>query len=236
MSAKTIVVMAGIFVGTFCLSCVSTRPMLPYALNEHYRGVNLSKRELLVTLPDDKRLIVTNPKDVIDDYGGMNASPESRVRKFYLPLLFETLKSFVSGDSIALIGNGPEGISLDSLEKRQVTLAAGQDPAGALVFSLPEKAAMDAAGLDSAVLITIERMTFKRNNFYVEYYWDDKSKRPANLEVEAMVLIWDYKKDAPVFYGTVAQKTEFQIAMQRKHWDESARNLAKKIVLTAKCL
>ncbi|MBN1129474.1 MAG: hypothetical protein JXA71_10835, partial [Chitinispirillaceae bacterium] len=105
-----------------------------------------------------------------------------------------------------------------------------------LAFSIPEKAGMDSAGLDSAVLVTIERLTFRRNNFYVEYYWDDKTKRPANLEVDAVVLIWDYRKDAPVFYGTVLQKVEFQIAMQRKHWDESARNLAKKIVMSAKCL
>jgi hypothetical protein len=95
---------------------------------------------------------------------------------------------------------------------------------------------MQAIGLDSSVVIVFEEIEFKRNKFQIEYYWDDRSRKPANLEVNVKILIWDYKADAPVFYGTVTEKTEFHFGLQRKHWDESAHGLAKKIIMAAKCL
>ncbi|MBN1308949.1 MAG: hypothetical protein JXA18_13585 [Chitinispirillaceae bacterium] len=216
----------------FC--CSPTVTMLPYRHCEEYASADFSNRLLLLALPGEKNIIIDNPKDVADDYGGLNAAPESRITKFYLPLFRETFKSYISGDSLIYAGvNHPD--LFDSLAKRDIGLKIGEDT-NSLHFSVPGKAAMQAAGLGSVVAILVERLSFKRNNFYVEYYWDDKTKRQANLEVSAKVLIWDYRKDAPVFYGVLSQKIEFQIAMQRKHWDESARALAKKIVLSAKCL
>jgi hypothetical protein len=216
------------------LSCSTPIVMQPFTLCDNYKTANLSKRPLIVSLPGEKGIIVENPKDVVDDFGGMNASPESRLTKFYLPLFEETFTSFLSGDSVIAAGAG-QGDFFNTLPKRHISLKIGHDT-GSLIFSLPTKTAMQTAGFDSAVVVLIDRMTFKRNNFYIEYYWDDKTKRSANLEADAKLLIWDYKMDAPVFYGTVTQKIEFQIAMQRKHWDESARALAKKIVFSAKCL
>jgi hypothetical protein len=67
------------------------------------------------------------------------------------------------------------------------------------------------------------------------FFWYQKTTRPANLEANADLVVWDYKNDAPVFYGTVTKKIAFQIAMGRKHWDESARALAKRIILSVKC-
>jgi hypothetical protein len=209
--------------------------VVPYTLCENYKSANLSKRMLMLALPDERNIIIQNPDDVVDDYGGLNAEPQSRIKKFYLPVFSETFKSYISGDSISEAENYRKDFSYRNLHVRQVTEKTGQDT-GALVFSIPEQSEMKTAGLDSTVLILVDRITFKRNNFYIEYYWDDKTKRPANLEVNAKVLIWDYKANAPVFYGILTQKIEFQIAMQRKHWDESARALAKKIILTAKCL
>lgn len=216
-------------------SCMPRVTILPYTLCENYKSANLSKRMLMLALPDEKSIIIENSKDVVDDYGGLNAEPQSRIKKFYFPIFSETFKSYISGDSIVEAENYSKDFSYRNLRKQQVSEKTGQDT-GSIVFSIPEQSEMKAAGLDSAVLILIDRITFKRNNFYIEYYWDDKTKRPANLEVNAKVLIWDYKTNAPVFYGILTQKIEFQIALQRKHWDESARALAKKIILTAKCL
>jgi hypothetical protein len=70
----------------------------------------------------------------------------------------------------------------------------------------------------------------------MEYYWDYKSRQSANLEADAIVLVWDCKNDRPVFYGPLSQKVEFMLSMQRKHWEESARLLAKRIVQAIKCL
>jgi hypothetical protein len=189
----------------------------------------------MVVFPADKRIIIANKDDVIDDFGGVNATPESRIRKFYFPEIFTTLKSFVSGDSIFLFDQYRSAVAWDSITRNEVTLITGGDSAG-VPYAIPEKMRMQAIGLDSAVVLVIEEMEFKRNKFQIEYYWDDRSRKPANLEVVAKILIWDYKNDEPVFYGTVSAKTEFQFGLQRKHWDESARELAKKIVRVARCL
>jgi hypothetical protein len=216
-------------------SCMPRVTVLPYVLCENYTAANLSKRMLMLALPDEQNITIENPQDVFDDYGGMNAAPSSRIKKFYLPIFSETFKSYISGDSMVMTDGYRQDVSYQNLRKRQVIEKIGQDT-GSQVFSIPEQSEMMAAGLDSAVLVLIDRITFKRNNFYIEYYWDDKTKRPANLEVNARVLIWDYKNNAPVFYGILTQKIEFPFAMQRKHWDESARELAKKIIFAAKCL
>jgi hypothetical protein len=227
-------VVSGIILAVACL-CVPTVTILPYTLCENYLSANLSNRILVLALPEENNIIIENPKDVVDDYGGMNATPQSRIKKFYFPIFSETFKSYISGDSMVTAEKYRPDFIYKDLKKRQVVEKTGIDT-GSLVFSIPEASEMQAAGLDSAVLVLIDRITLRRNNFYIEYYWDDKTKRPANLEANARVLIWDYKNDMPVFYGTITQKIEFQIAMQRKHWDESARSLAKKIVLSSKCL
>ena len=224
----------GLIAAAVFLSCSPGVTIRAYMLREEYTSANFSNRILVLALPGEKNITVENPKDVADDYGGLNATPESRIVKFYLPLFRETFKSLISGDSLLYAGvNHP--CFFDSLEKRIITVRIENDT-DSLVFSIPEKPAIRAAGFDSAVVILVDRLGFKRNNFYFEYYWDDRTKRQANLEVSAKVLIWDYRNDAPVFYGVVSQKTDFQFAMQRKHWDESARELAKKIVFSAKCL
>jgi hypothetical protein len=172
---------------------------------------------------------------VADDLGGANAKPESRIRKFYFPWFFETLKSLVSNDSFFLLDQYRPGLTLDSLGKKEITLQTG-DAGAPVKYLLPEKASLMAHGLDSTVLVIIERIEFKRNNFHMEYYWDYKSRQSANLEADAIVLVWDCKNDRPVFYGPLSQKVEFMLSMQRKHWEESARLLAKRIVQAIKCL
>jgi hypothetical protein len=216
------------------MSCNSSVVKRPYTLNDAYKNVNLSGRKIMVIFPDDNRIVINNKDDVYDDFGGINASPESRIRKFYFPELYSTLKSFVSGDSIFLF-DGYGGASWDTLKKKEIELRTDADSAPRK-YAVPEKSSLAEAGLDSSVFVIISCMEFKRNNFYIEYYWDDKTRRPANLEADLSLIVWDYKNDAPVFYGTLTEHTEFHFGLQRKHWDESAHNLAKKIIKTVRCL
>jgi hypothetical protein len=204
-------------------------------MNENYRDANLSSRPLLVLLPDTKNIVIHNQRDIYDDYGGVNATPESRIKKFYLPLLIESIRENMSGDSLIIADAIQPEIALHKLEISKTVLKTDKDAPG-LEYTLPTKLSMQKAGLDSAVLIIVDRLTFSRNELFIEYNWDDKTKRPASLEVNAVIAIWDYKNDSPVFYGTLSQKIEFKMSMSRKHWDESARMLAKKIILNAKCL
>jgi hypothetical protein len=215
--------------------CAGTQSYRSYTLNEKYKSVNLSEGKLLVVFPSDEHIIINNKEDVTDDFGGVNAKPESRIRKFYFHEIFETLKSLVSGDSIFLFEQYAPDVEWDTFCRNEVTLRTGSDSTG-VPYSIPEKSRMEAVGLDSVTVVYFEEIEFKRNKFQIEYYWDDRSRKPANLEVTAKIIIWDYSADMPVFYGTLSQKTEFQFGLQRKHWDESARGLTKKIVMTARCL
>jgi hypothetical protein len=216
-------------------SCSATRPNLPYTLNEKYRSVNLSGRKLLVVFPDEKHIIINNKNDIADDFGGMNATPESRIRKFYFPEVFSTLKSLASGDSIFLFDQYCPDAEWDTLCTGEITLRTGSDSTG-VPYSVPEKSRMETVGLDSVLLVFFQEVEFVRNKFQIEYYWDDRSRKPANLEVTAKILIWDFTSDEPVFNGFLSEKTEFQFGLQRKHWDESAHSLAKKLVVAARCL
>lgn len=220
------------------LSCgMAVKVKHPYTLSEQYAAADLSHRKLVVVMPGDSNIVINNKKDVVKNYGGQNASPESRIRKFYYPLFFQTLKTFTSGDSVVLLDDCRPGLVWDTPGARDIVLRSDLDSMeSASHYRVPEKARLDTAGLDSAVILIIERLEFRRNNLQIEYYWDDKTRKPAHLQADAKVLIWDFAADAPVFYGTVTERTVFQFGMQRKHWDESAQNLAKKIVVLAKCL
>ena len=221
--------------GTLTLSCIATKVTLPYTLSNTYSNADLSDRILVLGLPDSNGITIMNPRDVYDDYGGRNATAASRIEKFYLPVFVSSLRSTMSGDSLIVKGGYRSTSSLRDFERKQTNLKSETD-FSTLQFEIPTKSSMLKAGLDSAVLICIDHLTFKRNKLYMEYYWDNNSKRPANLEASAELLIWDYKNDVPVFFGTVTTTVDFQIAMSRKHWDTSARKLAKKIILSAKCL
>ena len=215
--------------------CAATQPYRSYTLNENYKSINLSEVKLIVVFPSDEHIVITNKEDVTDDFGGVNAKPESRIRKFYFHEIFEALKSLVSGDSIFQFDQYVPDVEWDTFCRNEVTLRTGSDSTG-VPYSIPEKSRMQAVGLDSVAVVYFEEVEFRRNKFQIEYYWDDRSRKPANLEVTAKIIIWDYSADMPVFYGTLSEKTEFQFGLQRKHWDESARGLAKKIVMTARCL
>lgn len=223
-----------VIAGVVC-SCGVTQLRYPYTLSAQYVSVNLAKRNIMVVFPDDRHIIINNKDDVFNDYGGMNAKPEARIRKFYFTEMFETFKSLVSGDSIFLFEKYRPDVAWDTLCSRTVTLKTGSDSVAA-VYAVPEKAKIQAAGLDSAVVLIIESIEYKRNKFHIEYYWDDKTRMPANLEVNAKVMLWDCKNDLPVFYGPIGEKIEFHFGLQRKHWDESARELGKKIIRAVKCL
>jgi hypothetical protein len=215
--------------------CSLPKVSVPVVMNESYKDVNLSSRPLVVLLPDTKNIAIHNQRDIYDDYGGVNATPQSRIEKFYLPTFVESIRENMSGDSLIIADIFRSEIALHKLETKKTVLKTDKDAQG-FEYTLPTKLSMQNAGLDSAVLIIIDKLTFSRNELYIEYNWDDKTKRPASLEVNAVVAVWDYKNDLPVFFGTVRQRVEFKIAMSRKHWDESARMLAKNIILRAKCL
>jgi hypothetical protein len=208
---------------------------VPYTLTEQYKKANLTDRKLVVVFPSDSHIVINNQKDVVHCYGGLNAKPEARIRKFYFPEMFSTLKSFISGDSIVTFDQYRPGVTWDTLNAASVVMKTGNDSVP-IHYSIPGKPGMQALAMDSAVVIIIESMAFKRNNFHIDYYWDDKSRTPANLEVDATIMVWDYKENLPVFYGPVTMKTDFQFGLQRKHWDESASDLAKKVIMAAKCL
>jgi len=232
---KSLIVFAVGLLAVLGVSCNVATVKHPYTLTSDYAAADLSGRKFVVLLPTDERITINNKKDVVNDLGGANAKPESRIRKFYFPLFFDELKSLVSSDSFFLLDQYRPGLTEDSLAPKQISLQTGE-PALPVSYLLPDKSRLQAHGLDSSVLILVERIEFKRNEFYVENYWDIKSRRSASLEADAIVLIWDYKSDKPVFYGPISEKTEFVLSMQRKHWEESARVLAKKIVQSAKCL
>jgi hypothetical protein len=232
---KLLIAIVIAFSGSMFVSCNMSTIKRPYTLSTDYASANLSDRKVVVMLPADDQIVIANKDDVADDLGGANAKPESRIRKFYFPWFFETLKSLVSNDSFFLLDQYRPGLPLDSLGKKEITLQTG-DAGAPVKYLLPEKASLMAHGLDSTVLVIIERIEFKRNNFHMEYYWDYKSRQSANLEADAIVLVWDCKNDRPVFYGPLSQKVEFMLSMQRKHWEESARLLAKRIVQAIKCL
>jgi hypothetical protein len=232
---KNLAVFTSGLLTALCVSCNVATAKHPYTLTSDYAAADLSGRKFVVLLPTDERITINNKKDVVNDLGGANAKPESRIRKFYFPLFFEELKSLVSSDSFFLLDQYRPGLTEDSLAPKQISLQTGE-PALSVSYLLPDESQLQAHGLDSSILILIERIEFKRNEFYVENYWDIKSRRSASLEADAIVLIWDCKSDKPVFYGPISEKTEFVLSMQRKHWEESARELAKKIVQSAKCL
>ena len=216
-------------------SCAATQRKYSYTLNEKYKSVNLSNRTLIVVFPADEHILISNKNDVADDYGGVNIKSESRIRKFYFPEIYAALKSLISGDSIFMFDQYCPNVEWDTLCRNEITLRTGSD-SFAIAYPRPEKLQMQEIGLDSSVVIVFEAFEFKRNEFKIEYYWDDRSRKPANLEVSVKVLIWDYKADMAVFYGRVSEKTEFQFGLQRKHWDKSAHDLANKIILAARCL
>ena len=235
MNYRTII---GATAGALALiGCLCSMPAIkrPYTLSANYASANLSDRKILVVMPGDRNILINNKDDVIDDYGGANARPEARIRKYYFPEFFQTFKSLASGDSVFLFDALRPDLSWDSLSTGATTLKTGGDSVP-VSYAVPPKPRMQAAGLDNAVAVIIETIEFKRNNLYIEYYWDEKSRRPANLEVDAMVLIWDYKADAPVFYGPLSEHIEFHFGLQRKHWDESADALARRIIRAAQCL
>jgi hypothetical protein len=233
-----ITIIATVVIGLTVISCIQAmKAKHPYTLNDQYAGINLSGRKIILVLPGDSNIVINNKRDVFNCYGGQNVSPASRIKKYYFPLFFQTLKSFISSDSAFLLDDYRPGLLWDTTSGKDIVLKSELDSGeSASHYRIPEKASMQAAGMDSAVVITVQRLEFKRNNLYVEYYWDDKTRKPANLEADVKVLIWDYAADAPVFYGSITQKIEFTFGMNRKHWDESAQNLAKKIVTLAKCL
>ena len=232
---KKVVALSIAFPAAMFLSCVATKISQPYVLYEGYQKANLSNRTIVLALPASENIIINNPKDVIDDYGGMNATPESRIRKWYLPIFVHSFRTNMSGDSLIVANSYQAEFSLKGFDKKTTSLTRDLDTL-LRRNPIPTKSSMQEAGLDSAVLLQINRLTFKRNNLFYEYYWDNKTKRPANLEVQADILLWDYKNDAPVFYGTITRKIIFKMALNRRQWDESAAELARKILLSVKCL
>jgi hypothetical protein len=235
MGKRFVCIIAIVSVTLAVSSCIKTIVKYPYTLNERYKAANLSDRKVVIVFPGDNHIVINNKKDVVDDYGGLNAKPEARIRKFYFPEMFSTIKSFISGDSLLGFERYRPGLAWDTLSSKTVTIKTGSDSIP-VQYSVPEKAGMEAVGMDSTVVIIIESIEFTRNNFRCEYYWDDKSRVPANLEVTSKIMIWDYANDMPVFYGPVSTKTEFHLGLSRKHWDESAGTLARKLVMAAKCL
>jgi hypothetical protein len=206
-----------------------------YTLNQSYAAANLSNRKMVVVMPGDAGILINNRADVTDNFGGANATPESRIRKYYFPEFLKAFRSLVSSDSVVSLGDVRPDLTQDSLGVQDSTLKTGTDSLPES-YRIPAKSRMQALGLGNSVVVIVERIEFKRNPFYIQYYWDEKTRRLANLQADARVLIWDCKSDAPVFYGTFTTTVDFQFGLQRKHWDESAAEMAKKIVTAAKCL
>jgi hypothetical protein len=217
------------------ISCTVPVSHHSYMLEQSYATANLANRKMVVVMPTDAGIFINNKNDVTSDFGGSNATPESRIRKYYYPEFIKTFKSLVSSDSIVALSEVRQDLTKDSIGAKEVQLKAETDSMPASYIA-PDKARMQALGLGDAVAIIVEQVEFKRNAFSIEYYWDEKTRKPANLEADVRVLIWDCRNDAPVFYGKLSSNIEFQFGLQRKHWDESADELAKKIVVAAKCL
>ena len=217
------------------LSCTVPVAHRSYTLNQNYATANLSNRKMVVVMPDDAGILIGNKRDVTNDFGGANATPESRIRSDYFPVFVSEFKSLVSSDSIMSLAEVRPDLTSDSIGAREISLKTDTDTLP-LAYRAPVKSRMQALGLNDAVAVIVERLSFQRNAFYIEYYWDEKTRRPANLQADARVLIWDCRSETPVFYGTLTSTIDFQFGLQRKHWDESAADLAKRIIVAAKCL
>lgn len=236
MKKKILLFLSLFIVSLAIISCNVSYVKHTYILNETYKSLNLSDRNIILVFPADDQIVIDNKDDVLDDFGGVNAKPEARIRKFYFPEFFSAFQSFVSSDSLFLIDGFIDGIvAIDTFAKKEIDLKTGTD-SSAKPYFIPEKSVVQSIGLENAVFVVIDEINFKRNNFKMEYYWDDKTRKQANLEVGLKIIVWDYKADAPVFYGTLTERTEFHFNMQRKQWNESARDLAKKTVKTVRCL
>jgi hypothetical protein len=217
------------------VSCTVPAAHRTYTLNPSFAATNLSNRKYVVALPGDAGILINNRADVTDNFGGVNASPESRIRKYYFPEFVKTFKSLVSSDSVVSLTEVRQDLAEDSLGARVITLKTGSDSLP-VDYTVPERSRLQALGLDGSIAVLVERIEFKRNPFYIQYYWDEKTRKLANLQADARVLIWDCRSESPVFYGTLTSTVEFQFGLARKHWDESAQELAKKLVMAAKCL
>ena len=203
------------------LSCTVPAAHRTYTLNPSYAAKNFSNRKYVVAMPGDGGILINNPTDVTGDFGGLNASPESRIRKFYFPEFARSFKSLVSSDSVVALDEVRPDLSLDSLGTRVITLKTGSDSLP-VNYTIPEQSRLQALSLDGSLAVLVERIEFKRNPFSIQYYWDEKSRKLANLQADARVLIWDCRSETPVFYGTLTATVEFQFGLARKHWDESA--------------
>jgi hypothetical protein len=215
--------------------CTVPLPHRSYTLNRSYATANLSNRKLVIVMPNDAGILINNKRDVTNDFGGANATPESRIRKYYFPEFVKTFKSLVSSDSAVSLAEVRPDLTEDSLGAQDTALKTDTDTLP-VAYRIPSKSRMQALGLEGSVAVIVERIEFKRNAFYIEYYWDEKTRKSANLQADARVLIWDCKSETPVFYGTLTSTIDFQFGLQRKHWDESAADIAKKIIVAAKCL
>lgn len=229
---RYVVVAAVTCVFASCTVPVSHRS---YTLNQNYATANLSNRKMVIVMPTDAGILINNKRDVTDDFGGANATPESRIRKYYFPEFVNAFKSLVSSDSVASLAEVRPDLTLDSLGAQDTALKTDTDTLP-VAYRIPSKSRMQALGLDGSVAVIVEHIEFERNAFSIEYYWDEKTRKLANLQADVRVLIWDCRSETPVFYGTLTSTIDFQFGLQRKHWDESAASIAKKIVAAAKCL
>jgi hypothetical protein len=217
------------------ISCNVSSVKKNYTLCDSYAKVNLSERRIAVVFPSDNSIVINNKKDVIDDLGGINSPPEKRIRKFYFPEFMNSFRSHISGDSVFDADSVIEDVSFGDLDVREVMLRTSSDSMEQ-PYHIFKKEDIENIDLQDGVLLIMNEVGFKRNKFKSEYFWDDKTRKSANLEAYMKIILWDYKADAPVFYGTITQHTIFNFNMQRKHWLESARDIAKKIVKDIHCL
>lgn len=226
---------------------------LPYTRNDEYAAYDFKDQKVFVAPIFRENVYVSNVEDAADDLGEPQLSANELVVKYYLPIFLDSLKQGIKDKEVVILSDSlvDKYEAWAGLESQEVELEVGDDRVRTR-FRIPTPTALKKFGFDEDILILVEQLAFNRNSVRMgkggedipitprlkySYEYDYlETKESASLGVKAKVLIWNYKKNEGILYGTVAEKTVFRMVMQKKHWDKSAASLSKKIVQVAKYL
>jgi hypothetical protein len=225
---------------------------LPYTRNGKYSTYDFKGQKVFIAPIFRGNIFVSNAEDATDDFGG-KLSADELVTRNYLPIFLDTMKKSISGKDVVVMSDSLIRKYEDwtGLASKEVELDVG-DRHLLTKFRIPDKTSLEKFGFKDDILIIIEQLAFNRNSVQTGYaggevpitkrvtysYQYDymETKESASLGAKAKVIIWNYRENDGILYGIVPEKTVFRLAMQRKHWDESAASLSKKIIRLAKWL
>jgi hypothetical protein len=229
------------------------RIKLNYTRDESYSSRDFKDQKLFMAPLFLETIFAANPEDVIHGYPGENIAPEKRLFKYYRPIFIDSLNAAVARSKF----HGLQPLPIErysewiDLPARDVDLKVGDDSI-VTTFRIPDAKALESRGFKQDILILIERLELKTiqgqiYDVHVDHPGPGGISDPympktvtggesSYLVASAKVVVWDYRENRGILYGTVTEKTLFRWDLGRKHWNASAGDLAKKIIQRAKYL